>query len=59
MPGPARTPASAKAMAICTVVCLIAVVGYGVALGSSGWLWFGWVVLGLCTAGVAAIRLPR
>ncbi|HEY5833267.1 hypothetical protein [Streptomyces sp.] len=50
---------SAKAMAVCTVACLAAVVGYSVALGSNGWLWFAWVVLVLCTAGVAAIRAPR
>jgi hypothetical protein len=53
MPGPA------KAMVVCTVVGLWAVVGYSVALGSSGWLWLGWVVLGLCTAGVAALKAPR
>jgi hypothetical protein len=53
MPGPV------KAMAMCTVACLVAVVAYTVALGSSGWLWFGWVVLGLCTAGAAAIREPH
>jgi hypothetical protein len=46
-------------MAVCTVACLVAVVGYSVSLGSSGWLWFAWVVLGLCTAGAAAIRVPR
>lgn len=49
----------AKAMAVCTLACLTAVVGYSVALGSNGWLWFAWVVLLLCTAGVAAIRDPR
>ncbi|SFE50591.1 hypothetical protein SAMN05216251_103336 [Actinacidiphila alni] len=53
MPGPV------KAMALTTVACLVAVVAYTVALGSNGWLWFGWVVLGLCTAGAAAIRVPR
>ncbi|MDX6355482.1 MAG: hypothetical protein QOF98_2385 [Streptomyces sp.] len=59
MPGPAGTSAATRAMALCTVICLVAVVAYSVALGSSGWLWFGWVVLGLCTADVAAIRIPR
>jgi hypothetical protein len=49
-------PGSVKAMALGTVACLVAVVAYTVALG---WLWFGWVVLGLCTAGAAAIRVPR
>lgn len=53
MPGPG------KSMAICTVTCLVMVVGYSVALGSSGWLWLAWAVLCLCTAGVALIRLPR
>jgi hypothetical protein len=52
-------PGSVKAMALGTVACLVAVVAYTVALGSNSWLWFGWVVLGLCTAGVAAIRVPR
>ncbi|WP_328917581.1 MULTISPECIES: hypothetical protein [unclassified Streptomyces] len=49
----------AKSMAVCTLVCLVAVVGYTVALGSSSWLWSAWVVLALCTAGVAAIRVRR
>jgi hypothetical protein len=52
-------PGAVKAMAVSTVACLVAVVAYTVSLGSSGLLWFGWVVLGLCTAGVAAIRVPR
>ncbi|MGP3982968.1 hypothetical protein [Streptomyces sp. KR80] len=49
-------PGSAKAMAILTVGGLVLVTAYTVALGSSGWLWFGWVVLGLITAGVLATR---
>jgi hypothetical protein len=52
-------PGAVKAMAVSTVACLVAVVAYTVSLGSSGLLWFGWVVLGLCTAGVAAIRVPH
>jgi len=48
----------AKAMAACTLACLVAVSLYSAALGSSGWMWFGWVVLGLCAAGVAVTR-PR
>ncbi|MET9220981.1 hypothetical protein ACIOC1_12915 [Streptomyces sp. NPDC088197] len=52
-------PGSVKAMALTTVAFLVAVVAYTVALGSNGWLWFGWVVLGLCTAGAAAIREPH
>jgi hypothetical protein len=27
-----------------------------VALGSNGWLWFGWVVLGLITLGMVVTR---
>jgi hypothetical protein len=57
-PGPARggcgMPGSAKSMVILTVAALVLVTAYTVALGSSGWLWFGWVVLGLVTIGVAA-----
>lgn len=49
---------SAKAMAVCTLAGLVAVSLYTVAFGSSGWLWLGWVVLGLCTAGVLVAR-PR
>jgi hypothetical protein len=35
------------------------VTAYTVALGSSGWLWFGWVVLGLVTIAVAATDHPH
>ncbi|MDJ1138054.1 hypothetical protein [Streptomyces iconiensis] len=49
-------PASTKAMTVCTVVGLVVVTAYTVALGGSGWLWFSWVVLGLVTLGVAATR---
>ncbi|UNO38578.1 hypothetical protein [Streptomyces sp. MST-110588] len=49
-------PGSAKTMASCTVGGLILVTAYTVALGSSGWLWFTWVVLALATAGVMAAR---
>ena len=48
----------AKAMAVCALACLVAVSLYSAALGSSGRLWCGWAVLGLCAAGVAATR-PR
>lgn len=48
-----------KAMAVCTMTCLVAVTAYTVALGADGWLWFAWVVLALTTAGVLAIRVPR
>ncbi|WP_030675301.1 hypothetical protein [Streptomyces rimosus] len=49
-------PGSAKAMAACTVGGLVATTAYTVALGSSGWLWFAWVVLALVTVGVVAAR---
>lgn len=41
-------------MAVMTFAALVAVATYSVALGSNGWLWFAWVVLGLLTAGMAA-----
>ncbi|MFE7110337.1 hypothetical protein ACFU98_13845 [Streptomyces sp. NPDC057575] len=47
---------STKAMGVLTLTALVAVTAYTVALGSSGWLWFGWVVLGLITLGMAATR---
>jgi hypothetical protein len=50
---------AAKAMAVCTMACLVAVTAYTVALGANGWLWFAWVVLGVSTAGVLAIKVPR
>ena len=50
-------PGAAKTMAVTTATTLVLVVAYTVALGPSGWLWFAWVVLLLCTAGVAAVRL--
>lgn len=49
-------PGSAKAMAAFTVGGLVMVTAYTVTLGSNGWLWFGWVVLGLLTVGVVAAR---
>ncbi|GAA4656668.1 hypothetical protein [Streptomyces youssoufiensis] len=49
-------PGSAKAMAIFTVGGLVMVTAYTVTLGSNGWLWFGWVVLGLLTVGVMTAR---
>ncbi|MGW2085155.1 hypothetical protein [Streptomyces sp. NPDC001880] len=45
---------STKAMGVLTLTALVVVTTYTVALGSSGWLWFGWVVLGLITLGMAA-----
>ncbi|WP_329113894.1 hypothetical protein [Streptomyces sp. NBC_01465] len=47
---------STKAMGVVTVGALVAVTGYTVVLGSNGWLWFSWVVLGLSTLGMVASR---
>jgi hypothetical protein len=47
---------STKAMGVLTVGTLVAVTAYTAALGSNGWLWFGWVVLGLVTIGMIASR---
>ncbi|MGW3497478.1 hypothetical protein [Streptomyces sp. NPDC001020] len=45
-------PGSTKTMGVLTVGGLVAVTAYTVALGSNGWLWFGWAVLGLITLGM-------
>ncbi|MFC6986260.1 hypothetical protein [Streptomyces cirratus] len=45
---------SVKAMAVLTFGSLVAVAAYSVVLGSNGWLWFVWVLLGMLTAGLAA-----
>ncbi|NXY97725.1 hypothetical protein HYE82_25790 [Streptomyces sp. BR123] len=45
---------SVKAMAVMTFAALVAVATYSVALGSNGWLWFGWLVLAVLTAAMAA-----
>jgi len=57
-PGEERVlvPGSTKTMGVLTVGVLVAVTAYTVALGSNGWLWFGWVVLGLATLGMVATR---
>lgn len=47
---------STKTMGVLTVSALVVVTAYTAALGSNGWLWFGWVVLGLLTLGMAASR---
>jgi hypothetical protein len=47
---------STKAMGVLTVGTLVVVTAYTAALGSNGWLWFGWVVLGMVTIGVIASR---
>ncbi|MGW7052462.1 hypothetical protein [Streptomyces sp. NPDC054887] len=49
-------PGSTKSMGVLTVSTLIVISAYTAALGSNGWLWFGWVVLGLVTVGMAASR---
>jgi hypothetical protein len=49
-------PGSTKIMGVLTVGGLVMVTAYTVALGSSGWLWFGWVVLGLITLAMVASR---
>ncbi|MGW1892677.1 hypothetical protein ACWCP6_20935 [Streptomyces sp. NPDC002004] len=49
-------PGSTKAMGVITISGLVLVTAYTVALGSNGWLWFGWVVLGLITVGMVASR---
>ncbi|MFF4170624.1 hypothetical protein [Streptomyces sp. NPDC001744] len=48
MSGPVRT------MTVLTCAALVLTTAYTVALGSSGWLWFGMMVLLVATAGVAA-----
>ncbi|WP_405801038.1 hypothetical protein [Streptomyces sp. NBC_01506] len=47
---------STKVMGILTVGALVVVTAYTAALGSSGWLWFGWVVLALVTVAMVAAR---
>jgi hypothetical protein len=47
---------STKTMGMLTVGALVAATAYTVALGSNGWLWFAWVVLGLTTLGMVATR---
>ncbi|MFI6415947.1 hypothetical protein ACIBG6_00675 [Streptomyces sp. NPDC050842] len=48
MSGPTKT------MAALTGAALVLTTTYTVALGSSGWLWFGLVVLMVATIGMAA-----
>lgn len=45
---------STKTMGVVTVTGLVLVTAYSAAMGSNGWLWFGWVVLVLVTAGMLA-----
>ncbi|MFF5973038.1 hypothetical protein ACFY7C_16100 [Streptomyces sp. NPDC012769] len=48
MSGPTKT------MGVITFAALVLITTYTVALGSSGWLWFAWIVLGVATVGMAA-----
>lgn len=56
MPRTTNGSTSTKTMGVLTVGGLVAVTAYTVALGSNGWLWFIWVVLGLLTLGMVAAR---
>ncbi|MGW4236223.1 hypothetical protein ACWEJP_05075 [Streptomyces sp. NPDC004749] len=47
---------STKTMGVVTVGALVVVTGYTAALGSNGWLWFGWVVLVLITLSMVTSR---
>ncbi|WP_179120204.1 hypothetical protein [Streptomyces tsukubensis] len=49
-------PGSTKTMGVLTIGGLVVVTAYTVALGSNGWLWFAWVVLGLVTVGMTVSR---
>lgn len=49
-------PDSTKTMGVFTIGGLVAVTAYTVALGSNGWLWFGWVVIGMCTLAMVLSR---
>ncbi|NYV75569.1 hypothetical protein [Streptomyces sp. UH6] len=51
-----KTPGSTKTMGAFTVGGLVLVTAYSVALGSNGWLWFGWVVLGALFLALVALR---
>ncbi|MFH8793309.1 hypothetical protein [Streptomyces sp. NPDC017941] len=49
-------PGSTKTMGAFTIGGLVMVTAYSVALGSNGWLWFGWVVLGMLTMAMVFSR---
>ncbi|MFH8341843.1 hypothetical protein [Streptomyces sp. AM6-12] len=51
-----RAHGSLKAMGALTASTFVAVTAYTVALGGDGWLWFGWVVLGLLTLAMAVTQ---
>ncbi|MFI8304269.1 hypothetical protein ACIF80_12560 [Streptomyces sp. NPDC085927] len=56
MPDTSNGSTSTKTMGVLTVGGLVVVTAYTAALGSNGWLWFGWVVLGLITLAMVATR---
>ncbi|MFY4718705.1 hypothetical protein [Streptomyces sp. LaBMicrA B280] len=45
-----------RTMGALTAGTLVAVTAYTVVLGGDGWLWFGWVVLGLLTLAMAVTQ---
>jgi hypothetical protein len=47
---------STKVMGVLTVGALVVATAYTAALGSNGWLWFAWVVLGTVTIAVVASK---
>jgi hypothetical protein len=53
---PGSTNGSTKTMGALTAGTLVLVTAYTVTLGSNGWLWFGWVVLGLLTLAAVVAR---
>ncbi|RSS01235.1 hypothetical protein [Streptomyces sp. WAC00469] len=53
---PGSTDGATRTMGALTVGSLVAVTAYTVALGGNGWLWFGWVVLGLVTLCLILLR---
>ncbi|MEV6805967.1 hypothetical protein ACH4NF_18955 [Streptomyces sp. NPDC017248] len=57
MPGSTNgsTNGSTRTMGALTVGGLVLVTAYTVALGGNGWLWFGWVVLGLLTLALVVL----
>ncbi|MET7611131.1 hypothetical protein GT028_15505 [Streptomyces sp. SID2999] len=56
MRGSSKADGSTRAMGALTVGGLVVVTAYTVALGGNGWLWFGWVVLGLLTVALAVTQ---
>ncbi|MFG3499527.1 hypothetical protein [Streptomyces sp. NPDC047928] len=47
---------STKTMGMLTIGALVLTTAYTVALGSNGWLWFAWIVLGMVTLGMVSTR---